>query len=123
VYATPPDTSKQEDALFSVKTAKVLEQEGLYKDYIPDVCQALNVSRSSYYNYRRKISKHKDITMRDTDFIHCCGKPRKFPLEADAALVEWTKDSNSLSIEMTMTGLKKQYKVFMDTLPPLTLNR
>ena len=116
---TPPDTSKQEDTLIAVKIAKVLEQEGLYEDYIPDVCRALDVKRSTYYKYRMKINELDDITIRDVDFIRSCGKPRKFPLEADAALVQWIKDPNSLSIEMTMTGLKRRYKEFMDTLSPV----
>ena len=78
---TPPDTSKQEDALIAAKIAKVLEQDGMYVDYIPDVCLALNVSRSTFYKYFSMIREKDDVSIRDVDFIHCCGKPRIFPLK------------------------------------------
>ena len=103
---TPTDTSKQEDALIAAKVAKALEDENVYTDYIPDVCQALEVNMSTLYKYLKMISGNDDMTMMDVDFIRTCGKPRKFPLEADVALIEWTEDPNTVSIEMTMTGLK-----------------
>ena len=65
------------------------------------------------------ISENNDKTMRDVNFIRTYGKPRKIPLEAYIVLIEWIEDTNTVSIEMTMTGLKKRYKEFMDTLSPV----
>jgi len=92
---------------------------GYVRGLIPDVCLALNVSRSTYYKYFSMIREKDDVSIRDVDFIHCCGKPRIFPLEADVALIQWIEDPNTLSIELGMSGLKKRYKDLMDTLSPV----
>jgi len=73
----------------------------MHTGFIPDICQAPEVSRSTYSKYLHMISEDNDMTMRDVNFICSCDKPRKFPLEAGFALIEWIGDPNTVSIELT----------------------
>jgi len=60
-----------------------------------------------------------DPFVRDVDFIRCVGKPKKFPLEADVALIQWIKNPDTLVMEKGMSGLVKKYEQFMEDLTPL----
>lgn len=69
--------------------------------------------------YFKLLKEKTDPSLRDVDFINYCGKPRKFPVEADVALIEWIENPDTLITEKSMSGLKKRYREFMKEQSPL----
>ena len=119
---TAPDTRKQEDALVAAKVAKALTEDEVYADYadlVEDVYLALDVPRSTFYKYYKLVREKTDPALRDVDLIRSVGKPRKFPLEADIALIQFIKHPDTLIIDKGMSGLARRYEQFMKDMIPL----